>query len=153
MIAALTTAALSLAALILVFGPLERVFDQLVGPGRWHPRDGLGTFPIRFPHPDDGREIRFPRRAATCVRFALTRGTFAVPSTNVPPARLFDEMRSMALHDPLTGLPNVIPFLVLIVVMLVTPKRKLPPGTGRFAGAAARKPWAVARPVWSSRVP
>jgi branched-subunit amino acid ABC-type transport system permease component len=48
---------------------------------------------------------------------------------------------------PLTGLPNVIPFLVLIVVMLVTPKRKLPPGTGRFAGAATRKPWAVARPV------
>lgn len=27
--------------------------DQLVGPGRWYPRDGLGTFPIRFPHPDD----------------------------------------------------------------------------------------------------
>jgi branched-subunit amino acid ABC-type transport system permease component len=48
---------------------------------------------------------------------------------------------------PLTGLPNVIPFLVLIVVMLVTPKRKLPPGTGRFAGAAARAPWGVARPV------
>jgi branched-subunit amino acid ABC-type transport system permease component len=48
---------------------------------------------------------------------------------------------------PLTGLPNVIPFLVLIVVMLVTPKRKLPPGTGRFAGAAARTPWAVGRPV------
>ena len=48
---------------------------------------------------------------------------------------------------PLTGLPNVIPFLVLIVVMLVTPKRKLPPGTGRFAGAAPRRPWAVARPV------
>src|SRR5581483_8946992 len=34
---------------------------------------------------------------------------------------------------PLTGLPNVIPFLVLIVVMLVTPKRKLPSGSGRFA--------------------
>lgn len=47
---------------------------------------------------------------------------------------------------PLTGLPNVIPFLVLIVVMLVTPKRKLPPGTGRFAGAPSRKPW-VGRPV------
>ena len=48
---------------------------------------------------------------------------------------------------PLTGLPNVIPFLVLIVVMLVTPTRKLPPGTGRFAGAAARRPWAVPRQV------
>ena len=48
---------------------------------------------------------------------------------------------------PLTGLPNVIPFLVLIVVMLVTPKRKLPPGAGRFAGAAVRRPWAVGRPV------
>ncbi|HEV7865883.1 MAG TPA: branched-chain amino acid ABC transporter permease, partial [Acidimicrobiia bacterium] len=48
---------------------------------------------------------------------------------------------------PLTGLPNVIPFLVLIVVMLVTPTRKLPPGTGRFAGAVARRPWGVPRPV------
>lgn len=39
---------------------------------------------------------------------------------------------------PLTGVPNVIPFIVLIVVMLVTPTRKLPPGTGRFAGSAIR---------------
>ena len=31
-------------------------FDQLVGPGRWVKRSGLGTFPIRFPNrpePDD----------------------------------------------------------------------------------------------------
>jgi hypothetical protein len=33
-------------------GRLHAAFDQLVGPGRWLPRDGLGTFPIRFPHPD-----------------------------------------------------------------------------------------------------
>jgi Phytanoyl-CoA dioxygenase (PhyH) len=32
---------------------LHEAFDQLVGPGRWVPRDGLGTFPIRFPHADD----------------------------------------------------------------------------------------------------
>jgi hypothetical protein len=32
---------------------LHSAFDQLVGPGRWVPRDGIGTFPIRFPHPDD----------------------------------------------------------------------------------------------------
>ncbi|MDT3439773.1 phytanoyl-CoA dioxygenase family protein [Pseudofrankia sp. BMG5.37] len=32
---------------------LRGAWDQLVGPGRWLPRDGLGTFPIRFPHPDD----------------------------------------------------------------------------------------------------
>ncbi|SEL94371.1 phytanoyl-CoA dioxygenase family protein [Streptacidiphilus jiangxiensis] len=32
---------------------LHDAFDQLVGPGRWVPRDGLGTFPIRFPHPAD----------------------------------------------------------------------------------------------------
>ena len=29
---------------------LHEAFDQLVGPGRWVPRTGLGTFPIRFPH-------------------------------------------------------------------------------------------------------
>jgi len=32
---------------------LHGAFDQLVGPGGWAPRQGLGTFPIRFPHPDD----------------------------------------------------------------------------------------------------
>lgn len=31
---------------------LHTAFDQLVGPHRWVPRVGLGTFPIRFPHPD-----------------------------------------------------------------------------------------------------
>lgn len=34
---------------------LHRSFDQLVGPGRWIKRSGLGTFPIRFPHlPEPG---------------------------------------------------------------------------------------------------
>lgn len=32
---------------------LHKSFDQLVGPGRWRPRVNLGTFPIRFPSPDD----------------------------------------------------------------------------------------------------
>src|SRR5690348_7533297 len=32
---------------------LHAAFDRLVGKGRWEPRDGLGTFPVRFPHPDD----------------------------------------------------------------------------------------------------
>ena len=31
---------------------LHQAFDQLVGPGRWLPRTGLGTVPVRFPHPD-----------------------------------------------------------------------------------------------------
>jgi hypothetical protein len=32
---------------------LHEAFDQLVGAGRWLPRNGLGTFPLRFPHADD----------------------------------------------------------------------------------------------------
>ena len=32
---------------------LHDAFDGLVGKGRWMPRDGLGTFPVRFPHPED----------------------------------------------------------------------------------------------------
>jgi hypothetical protein len=32
---------------------LHRAFDELVGAGRWVPRESLGTFPIRFPHRDD----------------------------------------------------------------------------------------------------
>jgi len=32
---------------------LHQAFDQLAGPGRWRPRSDLGTFPVRFPSPDD----------------------------------------------------------------------------------------------------
>lgn len=32
---------------------LHAAFDQLVGPGRWLPRGSLGTFPVRFPSPED----------------------------------------------------------------------------------------------------
>ena len=32
---------------------LLAAFDELVGAGRWMPRESLGGFPIRFPHPDD----------------------------------------------------------------------------------------------------
>jgi hypothetical protein len=32
---------------------LHAAFDQLAGKGRWAPRQSLGGFPIRFPHPDD----------------------------------------------------------------------------------------------------
>jgi hypothetical protein len=32
---------------------LHAAFDQLVGSGRWLPRADLGSFPVRFPHPDD----------------------------------------------------------------------------------------------------
>jgi hypothetical protein len=32
---------------------LHSAFDQLVGAGRWTPQGSLGTFPIRFPSPDD----------------------------------------------------------------------------------------------------
>jgi hypothetical protein len=32
---------------------LRSAFDQLVGPGRWLPCGAMGTFPVRFPSPDD----------------------------------------------------------------------------------------------------
>ena len=32
---------------------LHAAFDELVGVGRWVPRQSLGGFPIRFPHPDN----------------------------------------------------------------------------------------------------
>jgi len=32
---------------------LHSAYDQLVGPGRWLPRGGLGTFPVRFPPEQD----------------------------------------------------------------------------------------------------
>jgi hypothetical protein len=40
---------------------LHEAFDQLVGPGRWRPRSGLGTIPVRFPSDaepgDDGWHV------------------------------------------------------------------------------------------------
>jgi branched-subunit amino acid ABC-type transport system permease component len=54
----------------------------------------------------------------------------------------------LATHPPLNGIPPVVPFLVLIVVMLVIPARLLPKGAGRREGAMARgrglPPWATA---------
>jgi hypothetical protein len=32
---------------------LHEAFDRFVGAGRWLPRNGLGTFPVRFPSADD----------------------------------------------------------------------------------------------------
>ncbi|GAA0558345.1 phytanoyl-CoA dioxygenase family protein [Chitinophaga japonensis] len=32
---------------------LHRAFDQLAGPGKWMPCKAMGTFPVRFPSPDD----------------------------------------------------------------------------------------------------
>src|SRR5262245_37917002 len=32
---------------------LRAAFDQLVGSGRWEPRQTLGTFPVRFPSQED----------------------------------------------------------------------------------------------------
>lgn len=32
---------------------LHHAFDQLVGKDRWRPRMSLGTFPVRFPSPED----------------------------------------------------------------------------------------------------
>ena len=32
---------------------LHAAFDALVGDGRWAPRQSLGGFPVRFPHPSD----------------------------------------------------------------------------------------------------
>lgn len=32
---------------------LHAAFDALVEPGRWLPQGGLGTFPVRFPSPED----------------------------------------------------------------------------------------------------
>jgi hypothetical protein len=36
---------------------LHAAFDELVGVDRWVPRQSLGGFPIRFPHPDDPGDI------------------------------------------------------------------------------------------------
>jgi len=32
---------------------LHAAFDRLVGKGRWRPRPNLGSFPVRFPSPED----------------------------------------------------------------------------------------------------
>ena len=59
---------------------LHAALDQVVGPGAWLPRAGLGTFPIRFPHAD------VPGDAGWHVE-----GSFADPSD---PARYRLNLRS-----------------------------------------------------------
>jgi hypothetical protein len=36
---------------------LHAAFDQLAGRGRWQPQGSLGTFPVRFPSPDDPGDV------------------------------------------------------------------------------------------------
>lgn len=62
---------------------LHAAFDQLVGEGRWLPRGGLGSFPVRFPSDEDpgdagwhvdasfpGEDESFFRGASTSIRKA-----------------------------------------------------------------------------------
>lgn len=43
---------------------LHAAFDQIVGPQRWEPRASLGTFPVRFPSPDDPRDAGWHAEAS-----------------------------------------------------------------------------------------
>jgi branched-subunit amino acid ABC-type transport system permease component len=52
----------------------------------------------------------------------------------------------LSARHGLSGIPGVVPFLVLIAMMLVTPGRKLPRGAGRFEGAR-ESGWRPPRPV------
>ncbi|WP_300013638.1 phytanoyl-CoA dioxygenase family protein [Pseudonocardia sp.] len=46
---------------------LHAAFDQLVGSGRWVPLGGLGTWPVRFPHPDDPGDAGWHVEASIAV--------------------------------------------------------------------------------------
>jgi len=46
----------------------------------------------------------------------------------------------LSARPPLNGIPPVVPFLVLIVVMLVTPAQRLPRGAGRSEGSEPSRP-------------
>ena len=51
------------------------------------------------------------------------------------------------------GLPSAIPFLVLIAVLLVTPKSRLPREVGRTGGAPDAQPWlpvSIRRPLYAA---
>lgn len=51
---------------------LYEAFDALVGKGRWVPRDGLGTFPVRFPSDTDPGDTGWHAEAS----FQGVDGTF-----------------------------------------------------------------------------
>jgi hypothetical protein len=58
---------------------LYAAFDQLVGEGRWRPRPNLGTFPVRFPSPEDPGDagwhidVSFPGEASDPDDFSSWR--------------------------------------------------------------------------------
>jgi RNA polymerase sigma factor (sigma-70 family) len=62
---------------------LHDVFDRLVGAGRWLPRWSLGTFPVRFPSPDDPGDagwhidVSFPGRDSDPNDFLSWRANVA----------------------------------------------------------------------------
>jgi len=45
---------------------LHAALDQLVGAGAWVPPRGLGTFPVRFPHPDEPDDAGWHIDASFC---------------------------------------------------------------------------------------
>lgn len=54
--------------------PLHEAFDQIIGPGRWVPRAGLGTFPIRFPSDEPPGDVGWHLEAS----FTGTGGEYRV---------------------------------------------------------------------------
>lgn len=65
---------------------LHAAFDRLVGAGRWVPRDSLGSFPLRFPHPEE------PDDAGWHIE-----GSYQVPGENWPFANLRSRDRALLM--------------------------------------------------------
>ena len=62
---------------------LHAIFDQLIGKDRWEPRINMGTFPVRFPSPDDPGDTGWHVDASFEGRATYTPNSFADWRVNV----------------------------------------------------------------------
>jgi hypothetical protein len=59
--------------------------EMLAGPGRWKPRDSMGSFPLRFPHDDEPDGLGWHVEASRCRRCSSPTARKARPGRPSPP--------------------------------------------------------------------
>ena len=142
---------------------LRAAFDQLVGKGRWHPRRGLGTFPIRFPSATDPGDAgwhidgSFPMKGTYYAnlwsheRALLMLFLFSDVGPDDAPTRIrvgshLDVPRVLAIAGN-----NGMPFGHVVSLLPGVHRRRLALATGRAGDVYLCHPFLVHAATWPHR--